>query len=1107
MLPGSRHESHMTTATAANNAIPRPGMLATVRNRRGTVTSVSPFDGETGRLHLVHLEYRDGGSPSAERLLWELEPRKTLLEPTALPDPSHADPMPSADFDALLRAARWTALSPYLGLDGEGREDGEEVIASPFHGGVRVEDFQLVPLLKALRMPRVSLLIADDVGLGKTIEASLILTELLLRRRIRRVLVLTPATLRNQWREELWEKFSLSFQVVDRQTTEGLRRNLGIDANPWRSFSRIIASYHYLRQPDVCEQFLSACVTPEGTPHLPWDLLIVDECHNLMPAAFGEDSQLCRTLGLVAPRFEHRVFLSATPHNGHTRSFTGLLEMLDPVRFTRTNDVGPAMRQRIEDVVVRRLKREINAGSSGPRFCTRRPPRGLPLAPNPREAELTDAFDAFRTAVRRLVAGGTKGRRRAGTFAVEVLGKRLLSCPAAFADSWQRTLRGMSEETVTDTDVAVAERVVRRRTGDDREAQQRQATAATVVGGWMRNYRDELEWEIRRIQRAVEALGFDDDGSPTDRTPTDDARFDELVKLIDELLRPEGEFRDDERLIVFTEYKTTLDYLAKRLRGRYCQDRVLTLFGMGGRSGMGPTERDSVKAAFNDPDAQVRILIATDAASEGLNLHRTARYLLHYDCPWNPSRLEQRNGRLDRYGQARDVTVHHFDSATDADVNFLSHVIRKADDIREDLGSANEIFDRVVRRRLIDGEDSSSVQNALDLGLGTVHDHRLSDFDSSVAAGDGEDGVEGSPEALASAIGLSGEAMAETLEAAMTVSGPPPHLEPVAESELYALRQPDLPGWKRVIDRSVRRPAANAAGVSQPIRKIAFGPNPFIERLGDFDVFQARPDALLMHLAHPMMKRAIGSLTRRRYPGEGGVSRWTVRVGGVAPNDEALVLLSFEELGVNDLRETFHNWVRTIAFPVRGGRLGRPFPARSRGTVGDGHATADPGDWDRARDLLDEANPQLRGWLREYEDSLTGKLRTQLDADGTAARRREDERYRSQVGEVSTLIERSTVERLTGEIRQLRVRRQQGQLFEDAADLEKVERSIDEKLKEIERRREHYEEIRAQLRHERARVLDRLIPARFTLVGEARVFPITIEVRLPEPVAEASGVR
>ena len=156
--------------------------------------------------------------------------------------------------------------------------------------------------------------------------------------------------------------------------------------------------------------------------------MIVDEYHNLMPSPFGEDSELCRTLRIVAPRFEHRPFLSATPHNGHTRSFTGLLEMLDPVRFTRTSEMNPAMHRRVQDIVIRRLKREINASDSAPRFCSRRPPEALTLDFEHREAALLVAFDAFRKAVRRLMVG-TRQRVRAGTFAVEILGKRLLSCP------------------------------------------------------------------------------------------------------------------------------------------------------------------------------------------------------------------------------------------------------------------------------------------------------------------------------------------------------------------------------------------------------------------------------------------------------------------------------------------------------------------------------------------------------------------------------------------------------------------------------------------------------------------------------------------------------
>ena len=1093
----------MTTITTESNGIPRPGMLATVRKRLGTVTAVDAFDGETGRLHLVHLDYQDGKSPPDDRLLWELEPSKALLPPGTLPDPYIAGPMPAADFDALLRAARWTALSPYLGLDGNGRGEKHEPIASPFHGAVRVEDFQLVPLMKALRMPRVSLLIADDVGLGKTIEAGLILTELLLRRRIRRVLVLTPAALRDQWKEELWEKFSLSFEVIDRQSTERHRRKLGIDANPWSSFSRIVASYHYLRQPDVREQFLSACSTPEGSPHLPWDLLIVDECHNLMPAAFGEDSQLCQTLGLLTPRFEHRLFLSATPHNGHTRSFTGLLEMLDPVRFSRTHEMNPAMRERVDDVVIRRLKRDINTGSAGPRFCTREPPQALTLATNTRETELSAAFDEFRAAVGRLIHAGTKGRRRAGTFAVEVLGKRLLSCPASFADSWYRTMQGMTEETASETDVKVAERVLRQETGDDREAQQRQATAATVVGGWLRNYRDELASEIRRIQRAATNLGFKSDGPAiTEQVPTDDARFDALIARINELLLRDGRFRDDERLIIFTEYKTTLDYLANRLRRKYSADRILTLFGVGGPTGMGATERDSVKAAFNDSDAEVRILVATDAASEGLNLHRTARYLLHYDCPWNPSRLEQRNGRLDRYGQARDVTVHHFDSIGDPDIRFLGHVIRKADAFREDLGSANEIFDRAVRRRLIAGEDDSLVQHDLDLGVGSARAVRMKGFDRAVATDNATTATGERVGALAGAIDLDGVNMAATMETAMAISGPRPQLEETGEPELYRLRHPDLPRWKNVIDRSVRQPHAGGSDSLSPVRQIAFGPAPFMERLGDLDVFKTRPDALLMHLSHPMMKRALGVLTRRRYPGEGSMSRWTVRLGGVPQDAEALILLSIEELGVNELRESFHHWVRTIAFPFRDGRIGSPLMDPSRDTIGSGRATTDSADLDRARDLFAGASRNLRRWLRTHQNDLTEGLRSQLKTDEAEARRRENDRYRQREGEVSSLIEQSTVRRLEREIGDLKVKREQGQLFDEVGTLDKLDRSIEQKEQEIERRRGHYEEIRHQLRRERRRILNLLLPARFKLAGEARVFPVTAEVRLPD-----SGVR
>ena len=1067
-------------------------MFATVRNRRGVTTGVEPFDGPAGRLHLVNVEYKDDQFPRDEKLIWELEPAGRLLEPTALPSVGSSDPMPVDDFDALLRATRWSAATPFLDPDGSGPLEWLPV-ASPFHGAVQVEDFQLVPLLKALRMPRVSLLLADDVGLGKTIEAGLILTELLLRRRVQRVLVLTPASLRLQWRDEMWDKFSLSFDLVDREETHALRRRLGMDANPWRSFSRIITSYHYLRQDDVLEQFLAACRTPEGSPHLPWDLLIVDECHNLMPSAFGEDSDLCRMVRLLAPQFEHRLFLSATPHNGHTRCFSGLLEILDPVRFSQTDQLRPAERERVQQVVIRRLKREINARTDPPKFCTRLAPHALVLSLSPQEVALSAAFDAFRKAIYQLIARQQGSRRRSGSFAVEILGKRLLSCAVAFADSWRRCKEGLAEERVAaESDVQAARRSLEAETGDDRETQSRVATAVNVVGAWLKGVAPSLQAEISAIDDAVAALGLDGAaGELTEVDPVADSRYAALVVLIERLLRTDGAWRDDERVVVFTEYKTTLDYLVRRLRAKYGADRVLTLFG-----GMDDVERGDVKRWFNDPLHPVRVLVATDAAAEGLNLQRTARYLLHFDCPWNPSRIEQRNGRVDRHGQARDVTVFHFVTDQDQDLAFLAHVIRKADEIREDLGSANEIFDEAAHRRLVAGESAQTVRAELDRRVAQTRGRVTIDADATVDTGSEGQAADAQLKALAAEIDLDPAALRDTLEAAMAVRGGRPQLDCSDEPQTCRLVNPGLPGWSEVVDESLRRPLKG--GALGPVSRLAFSAAPFLDDVGGRLVFSPRPDVLLAHLSHPMLQHAVSTLTRRRFPGTGEeVSRWTVRLAPLPAGTDAWVLLSVEELAVNDLRETFHHWVRTLVFPVVGGRLGSPLSHRTALELRGGQPTLDERHLEAGRAVVEDVEPDLKAYLGHHAEHLTHALRKQLDLAGAQTRRDEEERYRSRQGEVSTLIAENTLAKLEREIEQLKGERAQGLLFDEEQRLDEIDRSIDEKRAEIERRTRHYEEVRAQLDRERERVLRHLLPRRHATSGPAQVFPVSIEVRLP----------
>ena len=558
----------MNAAQSAQN--PRVGMVAVVRKRRALITSVQEFPTRSGQVsRLVGVEYLDPDGSREDQLLWEREPINEVIEPRSLPNVETAPPMPLADFNAVERAARWQALSPFVHT----ADDGQSIrlpIASPLFGAIQVEDFQLKPLVKALNMPRVSLLLADDVGLGKSIEAGLILSELIRRRRIRRVLILCPAWLRHQWKEEMKSKFNLGFEIVDRAETHALRKRLGMDANPWRTFQRAVASYHYLKQPDVLEQFEAVCRSlHEGAATLPFDLLIVDEAHNVMPSNLGEDSALSKAITRIARYFEHKLFLTATPHNGYTRCFSGLLEQLDPVRFTKKEELGKREQDRVGEIVIRRLKSKINeadeAAGRVPRF-SKREIVPLPLAFGDGEKRLSVAFEKFRLAVRSAFGAGSPSEQRTGYFAVEILNKRLLSCPYAFADSWHRFKAGLVEkEEASESEVKAVERSVGEDSDDDAEAEARARHAAHVVGAWLKKKRQVLASYIDDIDHCLEHLGLMPSSSGLVANPVEDARYSRLRGLIQDKLRTGSAWSNDERLIIFTEYKTTLDYLVRRL--------------------------------------------------------------------------------------------------------------------------------------------------------------------------------------------------------------------------------------------------------------------------------------------------------------------------------------------------------------------------------------------------------------------------------------------------------------------------------------------------------------------------------------------------------------
>jgi SNF2 family DNA or RNA helicase len=385
-----------------DTGIPEVGQAVRVRNRLATVRAVEPYDSRSaqGRLHIIDVEYLDDFRyPEAEQLLWEVEATAEPLGKTTLPSVDARRPDSPDALQAFVNAHRWTRLNRLR--EGDGIED--EPLLGVWNSAIQVHPYQLEPVIRALSMPRVSLLLADGVGLGKTIQSGLVLEELLLRRRIRRVLVVCPAMLQRQWKIELRRKFNLDFEVIDSDSTFRLRRLMGIDTNPWKAFPRIITSMDYLRMPDVLQQFLQASgAGPESESngrtlaHAPWDLLIVDECHHFAPQGGNRASQRTRMLREIRFLFEHRLFASATPHNGKTVSFTGLLELLDPIRFQMAVEMDSTDKTRLAEVRIRRLKEDINKQSLRPPFADQLPPVELPIRLSPNESAIYDALREYR---------------------------------------------------------------------------------------------------------------------------------------------------------------------------------------------------------------------------------------------------------------------------------------------------------------------------------------------------------------------------------------------------------------------------------------------------------------------------------------------------------------------------------------------------------------------------------------------------------------------------------------------------------------------------------------------------------------------------------------
>ncbi|NWJ96035.1 MAG: DEAD/DEAH box helicase [Chloroflexi bacterium] len=711
--------------------IPEQGQLVDVRQRRYLVVEVAqgllPPDllkagGLTTRQpgqHLVTLASMEDDALGEElQVIWEIEPGAAIIEKNSLPRPADGFDPPHR-LDAFLNAVRWGAAS----------SADVNALQSPFRSGIDIEDYQLDPVARAIQMPRVNLLIADDVGLGKTIEAGLVAQELIIRHRARRILVVCPAALQIQWQQQMRDKFGLEFRVIDSTLMKDLRRQRGLHVNPWTHFPRLITSLDYLKRERPMRLFKEALPADgESTYPRRFDLLIVDEAHNVAPSGRGQyatDSLRTLTLRALAPHFEHKLFLSATPHNGYQESFSALLELLDNQRFAR--GVVPDKVQ-LGAIMIRRLKSELPPGWNGlPRF----PKRVL----EPIEVDYTEAEKEVHRQLQeytrlRVESAQDETERYASEFVLKLLKKRLFSSPKAFAltlarheESLSSAKRRSAAGATFRPNMGILRRQIEQveeETDDDTTQEEATAAALEAAAPLFREPTAQERTLLRRMREWAERA-----------SARADNKADRLIKWLKETIKPGGKW-SNERVIIFTEYRDTQKWLQELLATHELAEdgRLQVLYG-----GMQSEDREKIKAAFQaDPRAsKVRILLATDAASEGIDLQNHCSRLIHYEIPWNPNRMEQRNGRIDRHGQhASEVKVYHFVGSTyrnrrnllldddlpvgelEADLEFLMRAVRKVETIREDLGKVGPVIAEQVeaamlgRRRKLDTREAEA---------------------------------------------------------------------------------------------------------------------------------------------------------------------------------------------------------------------------------------------------------------------------------------------------------------------------------------------------------------------------------------------------------------
>jgi len=490
------------------------------------------------------------------------------------------------------------------------------------HAVMNVLPYQLEPAKVSLKRPKQRILIADAVGLGKTLEAGILMSELIARGKGRRILVVTVKSMMNQFQKEMWERFTIPLISLDSAAIQRIRRDMPTNHNPFHYYEKTIVSIDTIKR-DV-----------EYRTHLEnawWDIIVIDEAHNVARRG-NHIAQRARLANLLASRSDTLIMLSATPHDGSARSFASLMNMLDPTAIPNPDDYSEKdikdSGEDIKGLFMRRFKKDIQDQTDG-KFMERHVAQ-VECWASPKEEAALEAF----VRLEKLLSGDDGSGLKNMVFK-----KAMLSSPAACMKSLDARKRKLKEDL---SDKAMSEKKAL----------------------------DQLYHALAQIE------------------PQDFSRYMRLLALLKDAQYAWNPKLKDDRLVIFTERIETMRWLKEHLG----QDLKLPTGAIQEiHGGMSDLDQQRVVEQFGRDESPIRVLVASDVASEGLNLHYLCHRMIHFDIPWSLMIFQQRNGRIDRYGQTKEPDIRYMVIRTEnekirGDIRILEVLIRKEEQASKNIG-------------------------------------------------------------------------------------------------------------------------------------------------------------------------------------------------------------------------------------------------------------------------------------------------------------------------------------------------------------------------------------------------------------------------------------